>query len=641
MTRFAPAAILAASLAAASCARGPAPADLLLTGASVYTLDWPDPDPEGKPAPQAPFDPHAGWHPDAQAVAVRGDTIVFVGTAGGAQAYRGADTRVMELGGATVIPGLIESHVHLVQLGAFLSQIDLVDVATEEEAVRLAQEKAATLPTGTWILGSGWDEGAWANRYPTLGLLSERVPDHPVYFRGLHGFAGWGNRLAFQRAGITAATPDPEGGRVVRDQAGNPTGVLLNRAILLLEDSVPAATVEETMDHVLAGLQVMAEHGYTSVHEAGADYRFPEEIVRRMIAAGFQAEIHAIGDGANRRTLELYHSVFQEHPDAATLRHKIVHAQVVHPDDFEGFAALGIAASVQPPHAVEDMSWAEERLGPERIRGAYAWRTLRRSGARLLLNSDLPGSDWDIFYGLHSAVTRRDKQLRPPGGWYPEQVLTPEEAVRGYTTWGAWAEFLDQVTGIIRTGMRADLTVLSLDPFVVGSTDPAQVDPGPFQRQEERLPSTRKTASRSAKRSVDQLSPAPFLDHLRLLLLVRFRRADDLRQRPVQQLADLLQAGHVDVGLGILQMGPDSFGVLGDGPFQVDRGVEMGTRAERLESLERLLVVVVLQVGVLVVHVGQLDACHGAVVEAHIAFPTTQVIVDVLDERTERGNPRA
>ncbi len=557
MTRFAPAAILAASLAAASCARGPAPADLLLTGASVYTLDWPDPDPEGKPAPQAPFDPQAGWHPDAQAVAVRGDTIVFVGTAGDAQAFRGPDTRVMELGGATVIPGLIESHVHLVQLGAFLSQIDLVDVGSEEEAVRLAQEKAATLPAGTWILGSGWDEGEWANRYPTLGLLSERVPDHPVYFRGLHGFAGWGNRLAFQRAGITAATSDPEGGRVVRDRAGNPTGVLLNRAILLLEDSIPAATVEETMDHVLAGLQVMAEHGYTSVHEAGADrrsmtaferleaegrlplrvyamlsardpelceewrargpdtdtdsklrtlsvkafydaalgsrgalllddysdmpgqrgvggadYRFPEEMVRRMIAAGFQAEIHAIGDGANRRTLELYESVFQEHPDAAALRHKIVHAQVVHPDDFEGFAALGIAASVQPPHPVEDMSWAEERLGPERIRGAYAWRALRRSGARLLLNSDLPGSDWDIFYGLHSAVTRRDKQLQPAGGWYPEQVLTAEEAVRGYTTWGAWAEFLDQVTGTIRVGMRADLTLLSLDPFVVGSTDP-------------------------------------------------------------------------------------------------------------------------------------------------------------------------
>ncbi len=544
-------------LAAGGCERGPTPADLILTGASVYTLDWPDPDGEGNPSPQAPFDPMGGWHPDASAVAVREGRIVLVGSAQEAERLRGPETRVLELDGATVIPGLIESHVHLVQLGAFLSQIDLVGIETEEAAVRLAEERAAGLPPGAWILGSGWDEGEWANRYPTLELLSERVPDHPVYLRGLHGFAGWGNRLAFERAGITPDTPDPEGGRLVRDRDGDPSGVLLNRAILLLEDSIPAPTVEETMEHVLAALQVMAEHGYTSIHEAGADrrsmsafeileaegrlplrvyamlsardpdlceewmargpdtdtesmlrtrsvkafydaalgsrgallledysdmpdqrgvgaeeYGFPREIVSRMIRAGFQAEIHAIGDGGNRESLDFYEGILRASPPASGLRHKIVHAQVVHPDDFARFAGLGIAASMQPPHAVEDMTWAEERVGPERIRGAYAWRTMRRNGVRLLFNSDLPGSDWDIFYGLHSAVTRQDRRGEPPGGWYPEQRLRAEEAVRGYTTWGAWAEFLDQVTGVIREGMRADFTVLSLDPFVVGSTDP-------------------------------------------------------------------------------------------------------------------------------------------------------------------------
>jgi predicted amidohydrolase YtcJ len=118
------------------------------------------------------------------------------------------------------------------------------------------------------------------------------------------------------------------------------------------------------------------------------------------------------------------------------------------------------------------MDWAEDRVGAERILGAYAWRTMRRSGVRLLLNSDLPGSDWDIFYGLHSAVTRKDKSLEPPGGWYPDQTLTPEEAIRGYTVWGAWAEFLDGVTGVIREGMRGDLTVMDIDPFEVGETRP-------------------------------------------------------------------------------------------------------------------------------------------------------------------------
>jgi len=466
----------------------------------------------------------------------------------------------MDLNGATVIPGLVESHVHLVQLGQFLSQIDLVGVETEEEAVALAEARAAELPLGSWILGSGWDEGAWANHYPTMELLSERVPDHPVYLRGLHGFAGWGNRLAFQLAGIQARTPDPTGGRIVRDAGGDPSGVLLNRAVLLLEDSIPLPTVEETMEHVLAGLRVMAEGGYVSVHEAGSDrryqqaferlesegrlplrvysmlaardsqlceewirrgpdsdpqsmlrtrsvkafydaalgsrgallledysdmpghrgiggaeYGFDADLVKRMMLAGFQAEIHAIGDAGNRESLDFIAGVQGEDPAVRSNRNKIVHAQVVHRDDFSRFRELGVLASMQPPHVAEDKGWAEDRVGPERIRGAYAWRTMRENGVRLAFNSDLPGSDWDIFYGLHAAVTRRDKELQPPEGWYPAQRLTPEEAVRGYTTWGAYAEFLEDHTGVIREGMWADLTVLDLGPFVVGTTDPGSL----------------------------------------------------------------------------------------------------------------------------------------------------------------------
>jgi predicted amidohydrolase YtcJ len=145
---------------------------------------------------------------------------------------------------------------------------------------------------------------------------------------------------------------------------------------------------------------------------------------------------------------------------------------VVHPQDFQRFAELGVAASVQPPHAVEDMRWAQDRLGPERIRGAYAWRTFREHGVRILLNSDLPGSDWDFFYGFHAAVTRRDRDLNPPGGWRIEEALSPEEALRGYTVWGAWAEFMDGVTGVLHPGLRGDITVLSVDPFALAASDP-------------------------------------------------------------------------------------------------------------------------------------------------------------------------
>jgi predicted amidohydrolase YtcJ len=548
---------LVSLLILAACGGDRGSADLILTNAQVYTLDWGEPDAEGHPAPDAPFDSASGWRPDAEAVAMKDGLIVFVGDARGAEAFQGSRTRVMDLAGATVIPGLIESHAHVVELGALASRISLVGVEREEEAVRLAEARAAETPPGTWILGAGWDEGTWADHLPTMDLLSERVPDHPVYLRGLYGFGGWGNRMAFEKAGISASTPDPPGGRIERDAQGNPTGVVLDRAMLLLEEAVPEPSVEETMEHVSAGLRILAEYGYTAVHEAGAvprsmaaferleaqgrlplrvyamlstrepelsekwllkgpdsdtdsmlrtrsvkafydaslgsrgahlledysdlpghrgvagaEYGFDEDLVARMIRAGFQAEIHAIGDAGNREILDFFEGVLSETPEARDLRHKIVHAQVVHPNDFQRFADLGVAASVQPPHAVEDMRWAEDRLGPERIRGAYAWRTFRKNGVRILLNSDLPGSHWDFFYGFQSAVTRRDRDLQPPGGWRPEEALTPEEAVRGYTVWGAWAEFMDESTGILHPGFRGDLTVLSLDPFRLASTDP-------------------------------------------------------------------------------------------------------------------------------------------------------------------------
>lgn len=551
------AALVSIALAGCGAGTGAGAADLILTNGEIYTLDWGEPDREGRPAPDAPFDPVSGWQPDAEALAIKDDTIVYVGSASGATALQGRDTRVIDLSGATVVPGLIESHAHVLQLGAFSVQIDLTGIDNEEEVVRLVEARAAEKPAGTWILGTGWDEGAWADRLPTMELLSERVPDHPVYLRGLYGFGGWGNSLAFEEAGITAESPDPDGGSITRDARGEPAGTVMNRAMLLLEDAIPEPSIEETMDHILAGHHIMAEHGYTSIHEAGsdprameafqrlaaeqrlplrvyamvsarepalceewlrrgpeveagsnlavravkafydaslgsrgallledysdspghrgtagADYGFDEDLVERMIGAGFQAEIHAIGDAGNRQTLDFFERVLGKDPAARELRHRIVHAQVVHPADFPRFAEMGITASMQPPHAVEDMRWAEDRLGPERIEGAYAWRTMRRHGVHLILNSDLPGSDLDFFYGFHAAVTRRDRELRPAGGWRPEQALSVEEALRGYTSWAAHAEFMDHATGVLRTGMRGDVTVLSLDPLVVGSTEP-------------------------------------------------------------------------------------------------------------------------------------------------------------------------
>jgi predicted amidohydrolase YtcJ len=546
--------ICLATAALASCSN-PA-ADLVLVDGRVYTFTWDEPALDGTPAANAPHDSD-GWHPDAEAVAVHSGEIVFVGSNEDAEAYVGPGTEVIDLAGATVIPGLIESHVHVVELGANLERVNVAGVDTENQVVDMIAEQAETVPKGEWITGWGWDEGAWANRYPTMELLSRRVPDHPVYLKSLHGFAVWGNRMAFELAGITAGSESPSGGEIVKDAGGNPTGILLNRATVLLEEAVPPLSIERIKTRVYAGLEELAASGYVAAHEAGADsrlmqafeeleqesrlpirmyamirdrdeallrrwletgpqsdrdrllttrcvkafydgalgsrgaklledysdmpghrgvsgdeYGFNEGLVAEMIRAGFQVEIHAIGDAGNRETLDFLERMAAEVPASRSLRHKVVHAQVLHPDDVGRFAQLDVIASMQPPHAVEDAPWAEARVGPERVRYAYAWRTLRETGARLVFNSDLAGSDHDIFYGLHAAITRRNKELQPEGGWYPAQAMSPEEALRGYTVWPAYAAFQESETGVLESGKWADITVMNLDPFVVGATEP-------------------------------------------------------------------------------------------------------------------------------------------------------------------------
>ena len=552
---------------AAGCSEDPGPgappvsreASLMLVNARVYTLDWEEPGPDGTASPGAPRD-SAGWYPDAQAVAIRDGEILFVGSGTDAVQFAGDSTRIVDLAGATVIPGLVDSHTHVFGLGALLDQVNLVGVETEEAAVELIVERAKAVPKGEWIVGRGWDEGAWANRYPDKALLTAKVPDHPVFMDSLHGFAGWGNQMALDEAGITAETPVPVGGEMRLGEDGEPTGLFLNQAVQMLSSALPDPAAETLAKQVLLGLNRMAADGYTAVHEAGLDARqmrvleeletddkLPirvyamlslrdEDLVREWIAkgpdadydsmlvtravkayydgalgsrgarllydyadkpghrgvsgdeygfnetlnaeamkAGFQIAIHAIGDAGNREALDILEAVFREHPTTAANRHRIEHAQVLSPDDLPRLGELGFIASMEPPHAMEDKAWAEQRLGPERILGAYAWRSLRESGARLTFNSDNPGSDHNIFYGLHSAITRQDKDGEPEGGWFPEQGVTAEEAVRAYTSWSAYASFQEDEAGVIEPGRRADLTVMDIDPFAVAGQRPGRL----------------------------------------------------------------------------------------------------------------------------------------------------------------------
>ena len=551
-----PALLLCAAAACAPATPPLPPADMILLNARGYSMSWPDPALDGTPAGGAPHTV-AGWAPDVAAVALTGGRIALVGSRVMVESRRGPNTQVIDLGGATLLPGMVDSHAHVLELGAKLQAVDLAGVATETEAIERVVAYAASVPKGEWITGRGWDEGAWANRYPDWRQLSARVPDHPVVLYSLHGFGVWANRLALDRAQITRATAAPVGGEIRKDAKGEPTGIFLNRATTLMVAAVPPPTPAQIESQLLAGLTEMARSGYVAIHEAGVDramlnglmaldarkqlpirvyamlsardpalcrewaargpqgapgdmlvvravkayydgalgsrgarllddysdqkghrglsgagYGFDRDVVATMMRAGFQVGVHAIGDAGNRETLDFFEGVLESDERARQGRHRIEHAQVVSPADLPRFQRMSIIASMEPPHAVEDMPWAEARLGAERVKGAYAWRALREHGARLIFNSDLTGSDHNLFYGLHSAITRQDKTHQPPGGWYPAQRMTPEEAVRGYSTWAAYAAFAEGDTGQLVAGRLADLTALAVDPLTLGTTDP-------------------------------------------------------------------------------------------------------------------------------------------------------------------------
>ena len=260
--------VLAAVLAVAAPPVGaqPAPADLIVTNARIYTAD--------------------DARPRVEALAVRGGRIAFIGSAREAEALRGPATRVVDAGGETVIPGMVDAHAHFAGLAETLRSVDLTGTRSQAEAVARVVARARMVPPGTWIQGRGWDQNAWGDtRFPTHDALSAAVPGHPVYLTRVDGHAAWVNAAAMQRAGLTRAARDPDGGRILRDAAGAPTGVLIDRAEGLVSRHIPGPTRAEMRQGLTDAMAVMHRWGLTGMHDAGAS-RALIELYDEMAGAG-------------------------------------------------------------------------------------------------------------------------------------------------------------------------------------------------------------------------------------------------------------------------------------------------------------------------------------------------------------------
>jgi len=487
-------------------------------------------------------------HPRASALAARGEWIAAVG--GGPDlraAFPGA--RRVDLGGLAVFPAFTDSHIHLAAVGLALRRVDLGPCRSLRDAVAAVAAAARTASPGAWLRGRGWDKNLWPEgRFPQRGDLDPVTGDHPAVFQSKDGHAAWVNSRALRQAGITRETPDPEGGRIVRDPAtGEPTGLLTERAlrpVLALADRpTPEALEQAILDatevahraglagvhvvedgEVLAALQRLRARGALGVRVCmtipeesldaaiavglrtgfgdawlriggvkifsdgalgpqtasilepyegqpenyGVAVRTQEQLrvlVGRAASHGVAAVVHAIGDRANRWVLD---AIEDARADTARhgLRHRIEHAQVLHPDDLPRLAALGVVASMQPIHCTQDRDIANRYWGA-RSRYAYAFRSLLRHGTHLTFGSDAPVETLDALAGIYAAVTRKRQAEPDAPAWYPEEALTVAETIGAYTQGPAYATGEETTKGVLASGYVADFVGLSEDLLAV------------------------------------------------------------------------------------------------------------------------------------------------------------------------------
>lgn len=523
------------------CGLGLEPADLVLRDGKIVTVD--------------------DTNPEAQALAVRGDEIIAVGTNDEVAAYIGEMTQVIELDGQLAIPGFIEGHGHFLGVGNAQMQLRLMDTQNWEEVVSMVAAAVEQAQPGQLIRGRGWHQEKWdplpepnVEGFPLHDRLSEVSPDNPVLLTHASGHATFANARAMEMSGITRDTPNPDGGEILRDSRNNPIGVFRETASRLLNaasaDAAPpdprrqaelavaealskgvtsfqdAGSSFETVDLLKSmvddgslgiRLWVMLRESNEALAARGADYRMvgygnnhltvraikrsmdgalgsrgawllepysdspestglntttPESISNTAawaITNDFQLCVHAIGDRANRETLDIFQRAFEANPDKSDLRWRDEHTQHLHPDDIPRFAELGVIASMQGVHCTSDAPYVVARLGEQRAeQGAYVWKTLLETGAVVSNGTDAPVEDVSPLASYYATVSRK---LADGSVFYPDQRLSRLEALQTYTINAAFAAFEEDIKGSLSIGKLADITVLSKDVMTISEDE--------------------------------------------------------------------------------------------------------------------------------------------------------------------------
>ncbi|MBK5910838.1 amidohydrolase [Rhodothalassium salexigens] len=527
-------ALMAGTTATAATAAAQDSADLIIRGGPIYTAD--------------------DAQPQAEALAVRDGVLVHVGPAAGLAALTGPDTRVIDLDGAAAYPGFVDGHAHLLGIGQREMTLNLDDAGSLAAMVDKVAEAVAAAEPGAVVYGRGWIETHWPeDRFPTAADLDPIAPDNPVYLVRADGHAAVVNSAALAAVGIDARTEAPEGGEILRDPAGRPTGMLIDTAMGLAGELAPAMTGPDTEPGLVKAGEVYTARGWTGIHnmsvaydrvarlerlsDAGrlrlrvynsvdkqdADQLFDSgprrsanglvetravklyadgalgsrgarllapysdrpdtrglfldrrddviDLFTRGLRAGIQMNTHAIGDAANRAVLDWYAEAFKAVPPEARAvavpRWRIEHAQIVDPADIPRFAALGVIPAMQPSHAIGDLHFAADRLGLDRLAGAYAWARFVETGAPVVGGSDAPVEAGEPMVEFYAAVARRDLSGFQGEGWHPELAVSRDVALKMFTLWPALGAFQEQRLGSLSVGKRADITVFDADIMTV------------------------------------------------------------------------------------------------------------------------------------------------------------------------------